>query len=124
VENGTVKALSIRQPWAWAIIYAGKDIENRSWATWHPPGPFLIHAAQGMTKREYREFCDFVDCEIPAFADLPRGGIVGSAEFVGCVALSKSKWFTGPWGFVLRNAKPLEFKPCKGKLGFFEVEYP
>lgn len=24
-------ALSIRQPWAWAILCAGKDIENRSW---------------------------------------------------------------------------------------------
>lgn len=24
-------ALSVRQPWAWAIIHAGKDIENRSW---------------------------------------------------------------------------------------------
>lgn len=24
-------ALSVRQPWAWAIIHAGKDIENRTW---------------------------------------------------------------------------------------------
>lgn len=24
-------ALSIRQPWAWLIINAGKDIENRDW---------------------------------------------------------------------------------------------
>ena len=23
-------ALSIRQPWAWAILHAGKDVENRS----------------------------------------------------------------------------------------------
>ena len=23
------KALSVRQPWAWAIIHGGKDIENR-----------------------------------------------------------------------------------------------
>ncbi len=23
-------ALSIRQPWAWAVIHAGKDVENRS----------------------------------------------------------------------------------------------
>ena len=28
-----MKALSIRQPWAWAIINAGKDIENRQWPT-------------------------------------------------------------------------------------------
>ena len=28
-----MKCLSIRQPWAWAIIHAGKDIENRCWPT-------------------------------------------------------------------------------------------
>ena len=27
-----MKAISIRQPWAWAVIYAGKDIENRSFS--------------------------------------------------------------------------------------------
>ena len=29
-QGKTVKALSIRQPWAWLILYAGKDIENRA----------------------------------------------------------------------------------------------
>jgi hypothetical protein len=24
------RVLTIRQPWAWAIIYGGKDVENRS----------------------------------------------------------------------------------------------
>ena len=26
-------ALTIRQPWAWAILHASKDIENRGWST-------------------------------------------------------------------------------------------
>jgi hypothetical protein len=26
-------ALSIRQPWASLILFAGKDIENRNWST-------------------------------------------------------------------------------------------
>jgi hypothetical protein len=26
------KALSIRQPWAWAIVEDFKDVENRSWS--------------------------------------------------------------------------------------------
>jgi len=26
-----MRCLSVRQPWAWAIIYAGKTIENRTW---------------------------------------------------------------------------------------------
>ena len=37
-------ALSIRQPWAWAIINAGKDIEYRQWRTSHR-GLFCIRAA-------------------------------------------------------------------------------
>jgi len=41
----TVKALTIRQPWAWAVVFAGKDVENRSWQTSYR-GPLLIHAAK------------------------------------------------------------------------------
>lgn len=29
MENLPDLALSVRQPWAWAIIHAGKDVENR-----------------------------------------------------------------------------------------------
>lgn len=47
-----MKALSIRQPWAWAIVNAGKRVENRTWETRYR-GPILIHAAKGVTKREY-----------------------------------------------------------------------
>jgi hypothetical protein len=47
-----MKALSIRQPWAWLIVNGYKDIENRSWATKFR-GPVLIHAAKGMTGAEY-----------------------------------------------------------------------
>ena len=46
-----MKALSIRQPWAWLIVHGRKDIENRSWRTKFR-GRFLVHAAQGMTRRE------------------------------------------------------------------------
>ena len=34
LRRGTkMKALSIRPHWAWAIMYARKDIENKSWKT-------------------------------------------------------------------------------------------
>jgi hypothetical protein len=43
-----IKAISIRQPWAWAIVTGEKDVENRSS---HFPqryrGPVLIHASKG-----------------------------------------------------------------------------
>jgi hypothetical protein len=127
-----IKALSIRQPWAWAIIHAGKDIENRSWATSYR-GPVLIHAAKGMTRREYENFLDVLrdssplTCAInvagglPAYKDLLRGGIVGKAHIVDCVGRHSSPWFFGRFGFVLADMEPMPFTPLRGALGFFEV---
>jgi|GEM_PF-540104 len=122
-----VKALSIRQPWAWAIIYGGKDIENRTWqAVRHgldESGRFAVHASKGMTKDEYESTARFmkslgVDC--PPAADLIRGGIIGTVELVACVKESDSPWFFGPRGLVLRDPEPTEFVPCQGALGFFK----
>jgi hypothetical protein len=47
-----VKALSIRQPWAWLIVNGQKDIENRCWKT-HFRGKIYVHAAKGMTRGDY-----------------------------------------------------------------------
>lgn len=120
-----MKALSIRQPWAWLIVNGHKDIENRTWATKFR-GPLLIHASKGMTRDDYLAceiFCaDIPGVKLPAFEDLQRGGIVGQAEMTDCVRKSESPWFTGEVGFVMANARPRPFHPCKGALGFFEVE--
>jgi hypothetical protein len=132
-----MKALSIRQPWAWAIIHAGKDIENRSWSTKFR-GRFLVHAAKGMTRDEYEvclHYCHHVGAihpfptglVMPAFDEFPRGGIIGSVELIDCVEgtiFNKNPWFFGPYGFVLADAQSLPFMPLKGKLGFFDVEMP
>jgi hypothetical protein len=48
------------------------------------------------------------------------GGIIGSVEIVDCVTKSKSYWFEGKYGFVLRNARKMQFRPMQGKLGFFK----
>lgn len=117
-----MKALSIRQPWAWLILNAGKDIENRDWYTGFR-GRFLIHASKGMTREEYENAPLWV-VDLPDFDDLERGGIVGSAELVDCVDDSDSEWFFGRYGFVLRDPKPLPFRPLKGMLGFFDVPEP
>lgn len=121
-----MKALSIRQPWAWLIINGGKDIENRSWKT-NFRGRVLVHAAKGMTLAEYEDASLRVAMainpriQIPAFEVLARGGIIGSVEIVDCVQKSDSPWFMGPYGFVLCNREPLHFQPLKGALGFFNV---
>lgn len=122
--------ISVRQPWAWLIIHAGKDIENRNWTT-KVRGRVLIHAAKGVTKGEWRDSWDWVRSICPDAWDkgnreilagtIERGGIVGSVEIVDCVSRSTSPWFCGQYGFVLRNPKPLPFHPCRGQLGFFRI---
>lgn len=119
-------ALSVRQPWAWAIIYGGKDIENRSWRAGNPGlrfrGRICVHAAAGMTRDEYEDAADFmahlgVACPKPA--DLLRGGIVGTATVADIVSASESPWFFGPKGLRLADAQPSDFIGVGGQLGFF-----
>lgn len=121
-----MKALSIRQPWAWAILHAGKDIENRDWATKYR-GTILIHASAGCTAFDFANACHAIGCIHPLITTpecanaVHRGGIVGMADIVDCVTKSPSPWFFGRYGFVLRNVRPVTFTPFKGKLGFFNA---
>ena len=93
-----MKALSIRQPWAWLIIHAGKDVENRTWCT-NYRGRFLVHAAKGMTQREYQDAKQFAALNgvhnLPEFDELPRGRVLtlnvlstwGDPNYIGLSAL-------------------------------------
>lgn len=125
----TTLALSIRQPWAWMILHAGKDIENRCWPT-NFRGRVLVHAAKGMTRAEWEGAWTFASGSGATpkavedgltFDNIARGGIVGSIAIVGCVQRSTSRWFVGEYGFVLRDPQPMPFVPFKGALGFFAV---
>ena len=121
-----MRTLSVRQPWASFFFVnhpLAKDVENRQWWT-RERGWIQIHAAKNMTKREYEEARDFAwsvgMTAVPRMEDLHLGGIIGSVRLVDCVKRSRSKWFTGPFGFVFTDAYPIPFVPCKGQLGFFE----
>lgn len=75
-----------------------------------------------MTKddEESAEFlCAKLGIALPGRYDL--GGIIGQARIVDRVKHSDAPWFYGPYGFVLRDGRPLPFRPIKGQLGFFEV---
>ena len=104
-----MKALSIKQPHADRILFAGKDVENR---TWRLPQNMvgeriLIHAGK-RTDGPYNESADRL------------GAILGEVTITGCVEASSSEWFVGPYGFTL--ADPFPYKqpiPCRGALGFF-----
>lgn len=123
-------ALSIRQPWAWLIVNGHKDVENRDWST-NLRGEFLVHAGKELDRAAHDAIVRGIhpvtgrpsklNLIYPAMqADL--GGIVGIAEIHGCVTQHASEWFVGRFGFLIRNARPLPFQPCRGRLGFFEPE--
>ena len=121
-----VKALSVRQPWAWLIVNGYKDIENRDWK-WMPSftGELYIHASLGCTRAEYCDAVEFAhsidpSIRVPPLEALERGGLVGKVVVEGAVLRSRSPWFVGRIGLVLSKPETLDFIRCKGKLGFFE----
>jgi hypothetical protein len=100
------RAISIRQPWAHAILHLGKDVENRPMRT-HYRGRIFIQASLKVEEDEAGELKLDPD-------ELSTGAIVGSVEIVDCVRGSKSKWANrGQWHWVLKNprvlAKPIPF---------------
>lgn len=112
-----MKALSIQQPWAWAILHAGKNIENRQWNTRHR-GEFAIHASA--LGQRYAPLPNGISA--PPLNDLPASAIVGVAEVEDVITASDSPWFLGKYGFVLANVRPLAQPiPCKGNLYFWDV---
>ena len=140
-----MRVLSLRQPYACLVVHFQKLIENRTWNT-RFRGEFLIHAAKGMTRREFDEAylfaADVLGADLPheaKFRSMLRfGGIVGHARLVDVVppcggaggrchckaALSFGRSWHMPeqFGFVLEDVVPLPFRPCKGHLGFFEFK--
>ena len=123
-----MKALSIRQPWAWLIANGHKNIENRDWR-YLPKirGPIAIHAAKGCTRDEYEDAVHFArtidrSIVVPPLKELERGGIVATCNFSGCVTESIDPWFVGRVGLILEDVEPVAFMECKGQLGFFDVE--
>lgn len=53
--------------------------------------------------------------------DMPLGMIIGTVELVDCVTASKSPWFCGGYGWVLKDPKLLAHPiPARGALGFWD----
>lgn len=120
-----MKALSVKQPWAWLIVNGHKDIENRDWKT-SKRERILIHAGKEVDKLYFqirKQVQEELGVEIPDWQDLDTGGIVGAVDIVDCVTESESPWKQpeSKFGLVLANAEVLPFRPFKGALGFFEV---
>jgi len=121
-----MKALTIRQPWAWAIFH-GKDIENRSWGTKYR-GPLLVHAALTFDHAGYRWILDnrkklyLTSPDIPSPDQFVFGAVIGKVNMVDCVSFHVSAWFSGPCGFVFKDHQLFKTPiPYRGSLHFFNV---
>lgn len=127
-----MKALTLWQPWSWAVAYAGKRIENRDW---RPPADIIgqriaIHAgktldqgALGKLRWALRES----GLAIPSDEAFARGAIEAVAVVAGWIAKApkseeQARWFTGPCGWVLTNVVPLAAPvPCPGARKLWEI---
>ncbi len=119
-----IRALSIRQPWAWAICAGLKRTENRSWST-NYRGTIAIHASlstQGLN--ELRPSFDRVDDQHPVRV---TGAIIGLADLVDVASYGpqheQDPFAFGPFCWTFTNARLLsEPIPLKGKLNLFKLE--
>lgn len=116
-----MKALSIRQPWAWAIVAGYKPVENRTWYCGYR-GELYIHAGKKIDQFGYAYIKEnFPDVPLPLKKFLETGGLIGKVIMTGCVTRHKSKWFGGPYGFVFERPERNVLIPMRGRLGIFNI---
>ena len=122
--------LSVRQPWAWAIVHGGKDVENRSWRS-NYRGPLLIHAARFQEDDDVYDVCRLVakTRKLPAHRALGHyrvrlqlGCVIGVVDMVDCVEDHPSPWFRGRYGFVFRSPRGVDPWRLRGRPGIFQVD--
>lgn len=124
-----MKALTLKQPWAWAVAHAGKDVENR---TWKPPQSVIgqriaIHAGKAWDHDGDLTLCRLVDGPyLQGPGTVTYGAIVAVATVKGVVFGGIAwfyHWFTGgPYGWFLTDVIALpEPIPCKGAQGLWNV---
>jgi hypothetical protein len=120
-------AISLRPPWAWAVMFGGKDVENRSWPT-KRRGRILIHASSHKASRDDDEW---LRSELGSLTHMTRNALpaafersamLGSVELVDCVTNSRSRWAqSGEYHWILRDPRPLAapVHGVNGKLQFW-----
>ena len=116
------RALTVRQPWAWAIMEGRKQLENRTTRT-HIRERIAIHSSKQLNPNRkalaamLEDEATRQDC-----MDSPRGTILGTVELVDCIDTSEEPTFVGPYGWVLARPRLLN-KPiqARGNTGIWRV---
>ena len=126
-----MRALTVQQPHAWALVTGCKDVENRSWRfPYSTPRTIAVHAGAKYDAAGLR-----VDVEVPD--GLPRGAVVGFVDVVEshhsreCHRPSHASatvcgGYCSPWAapggyhWTLRSARVLDpVVPTRGYLWLF-----
>ena len=125
-----MKCLSVSQPFADLIISGKKSIELRNWNT-NFRGEFLIHSPLKIRTDDAKR--------LKINKKFVTGAIIGKAQLydvkkydtVKEIKLDQKFHFASKnfhdrtFGFLLKNPKTFRIPiPCKGKLGFFDVDLP
>jgi ASCH domain len=119
-----VKVLTVRQPWAWATIYGGKDVENRRWKTRHR-GPLLIHAGMDVdpdgSALVLKTIADPYVFARPQSAWDARGAIIGLVFLADILTDSSSRWAIPGWyHWALEFPSPIDPPiPHRGRPGLW-----
>lgn len=129
------KALSVKQPWLWAILDHYKDIEVRTWNLRYR-GKIYLHAGKKIDHDGYLLLKD-MNIPLPLESTLETGKILGYAYLVDVIKYTEyqrfydqrdrhknnpSGWDGSQKGFILQDVqkiKPIEFK---GQLRLFNVD--
>lgn len=135
-----MRVLTVRQPWAWAIIHGGKDVENRVRnIAGNYRGPIAIHVGKQWAPEDSgtviltpKEVAEAIRC---------KGHIIGVVDLVGvheggtagCFPdvddPTKLMWCS-PWAILgkfhleLANPRPVEPIPYRGALGLRTITDP
>lgn len=118
MEN--LKAISIAQPWAWAIAEGHKKVENRS-QRYKYRGRLLIHASR--TYWEIEKLPNGV--KVPPLDSLDYGKVIGFCDLVDCVEMGErfrdDPFAQGPYCLLLQNFRKITPVDYRGQLGIYSV---
>lgn len=122
-----MKAFSIKQPWAWAIVYGFKTIETRTWPT-NYRGEILIVSSLKPDKKLLDWFVGQTGKHIKS--QMEYGKAIAVAELVDCRVMAEADQdaalcdvYPGAFSWVLENVRPIEPFAVKGQLGLYNVKW-
>jgi len=123
-----MKALSIKQPWATAILVGQKTIETRTWFTKYR-GPLLIVSSKKPDKVIFEKLKK-QGMDFSADGTLIYGSAIATANLIDCRKMTKADEdeamcdiYPNAYSWVLTDIKRIKPFPVKGQLGIYEVDY-